>query len=299
MSHTGDVKRSGAERTVVLAALGLLAALCWAYLLLRIGRLAPLGAAAAGQAAPIPYHGADLARMFALWVVVIAAMMLPAAAPSVLLYARIRQEKHRDDEGERRGARAYEAAAKGAGQGAAPKTVRVHGEAPQRRHAHFATASYAGIGAFSAGYLIVWSACAAVATVAGWLLHDAGLLDETLAVAHPSAVALALAGAGVYQWTPAKHWYLDNCREPLAVLLTHWRRGAWGALRMGMADARYGMGCCWLLLAVVLPAGVLNLPVIGGLIALILAEKLLPGGHILACATGLGLVAWGTTLLFP
>lgn len=103
--------------------------------------------------------------------------------------------------------------------------------------------------------------------------EDAGLLDETLAVAHPSAVALALVAAGVYQWTPAKHWYLDNCREPLAVLLTHWHRGARGALRMGMADARYGMGCCWLLLAVMLPAGVPNLPVTGGLAALILAEK--------------------------
>lgn len=255
MSQTGDIKRPGAERTVVLAVLGLFAALCWACLLLRIGRLAPLGAAA-GKAVPVPYHAADLARMFALWAVVIAAMMLPAAAPSVLLYARIKRE--------RRGGWIYPAVA-----------------------------------AFSAGYLVVWSACAAAATVTDWLLHDAGLLDETLAVAHPSAVALALVGAGVYQWTPAKHWYLDNCREPLAVILTHWRRGARGALRMGMADARYGVGCCWLLLAVTVPAGVLNLPVIGGLIALILAEKMLPGGHVLACATGLGLVAWGTTLLFP
>lgn len=256
MSQISDVKHPGAERTIVLAVLGLLAALCWAYLLLRIGRLAPLGAGGAGKAAPIPYHAADLGRVFALWVAVIAAMMLPAAAPSVLLYARIKHE---------------------------------------RRDGWV----YAGIGAFSAGYLLVWSCCAAIATVAGWLLHDAGLLDETLAVAHPSAVALALVAAGVYQWTPAKHWYLDNCREPLAVILTHWHRGAWGALRMGMADARYGMGCCWLLLAVMLPAGVLNLPVTGGLVALILAEKLLPGGHIFACATGLGLVAWGTTLLFP
>jgi predicted metal-binding membrane protein len=52
-------------------------------------------------------------------------------------------------------------------------------------------------------------------------------------------------------------------------------------------------------MALVLPAGVFNLPVICCLIALILAEKLLPAGHLLACATGLGLVAWGTALLFP
>jgi predicted metal-binding membrane protein len=120
-----------------------------------------------------------------------------------------------------------------------------------------------------------------------------------MAIAHPTVGALALVAAGVYQWTPAKHVCLDNSRAPLAFVLTHWRRGAWGAFRMGVTDARYCTGCCWLLLALVLPAGVLNLPVIAGLIALILAEKLLPGGHVVACATGLGLVGLGTVLLFP
>ena len=47
------------------------------------------------------------------------------------------------------------------------------------------------------------------------------------------------------------------------------------------------------------PAGVPDLPVSASLIVLILAEKLLPGGHAVACATGLGLVGLGTVLLFP
>jgi len=152
---------------------------------------------------------------------------------------------------------------------------------------------------FMLGYLFVWTCCALAATLADWLLHDAGALDEAMAITNPTAGALALVAAGVYQWTPAKHVCLDNCRAPLAFVLTHWRRGMWGAFRMGVTDARYCTGCCWLLLALVLPAGVLNLPVIAGLIALILAEKLLPGGHLVACATGLGLVALGTKLLFP
>jgi hypothetical protein len=29
------------------------------------------------------------------------------------------------------------------------------------------------------------------------------------------------------------------------------------------------------------------------------AEKLLPGGHVVACATGLGFIGSGTVLLFP
>ena len=256
MSSAGGIGRNGSERTVVLTLLGLLAALCWAYLLVRVGRMAPIGLGAAGKTAPTPYHPADLVLLFALWAVVIAAMMLPATAPSVLLYARVKR---------------------------------------LRRERWV----YPGTLMFVLGCLGVWCCCALVGTLAGWILHDAGALDESMAISHPTAGALALVAAGVYQWTPAKHVCLDNCRTPLAFVLTHWRRGVWGAFRMGVADARYCMGCCWLLLALVLPAGVLNLPVICGLIALTLAEKLLPGGHLLACASGLGLVAWGTALLFP
>ena len=256
MSSAGGIGRSGSERTVVLTLLGLLAALCWAYLLVRVGRMAPIGLGAGGKTVPTPYHPADLVLLFALWTVVIAAMMLPATTPSVLLYARVKR---------------------------------------LRRERWV----YPGTLMFVLGCLGVWCCCALVGTLAGWILHDAGALDESMAISHPTAGALALVAAGVYQWTPAKHACLDNCRAPLAFVRTHWQRGAWGAFRMGAADARYCMGCCWLLLALVLPAGVLNLPVICGLIALILAEKLLPGGHVLACASGLGLVAWGTALLFP
>lgn len=256
MSRAGGIGRSGSERTVVLTMLGLLAALCWAYLLYRVGRMAPIGTGAPGKGVAAPYRVGDLGLLLALWVVVIAAMMLPAAAPSVLLYARVKRL--------RRGRWVY------------PGTL-----------------------VFVLGYLFVWCCCALAATLAAWVLHDAGALDESMAISHPVVGALALVAAGVYQWTPAKHVCLDNCRTPLAFVLTHWRRGAWGAFRMGVTDARYCTGCWWLLLALMLPAGVLNLPVLGGLIALILAEKLLPAGHLLACATGVGLVAWGTALLFP
>jgi predicted metal-binding membrane protein len=256
MSSAGGIGRSGSERTVVLTLLGLFAALCWAYLLYHVGRMAPIGTGAAGRTAASPYHATDLGMLFALWVVVIAAMMLPAAAPSVLLYARVKR---------------------------------------LRRERWI----YPGSLAFVLGNLFVWCCCALAATLADWILHDAGALDESMAISQPIVGALALVAVGVYQWTPAKHVCLDNCRTPLAFVLTHWRRGAWGAFRMGVTDARYCIGCCWLLMALVLPAGVFNLPVICCLIALILAEKLLPAGHLLACATGLGLVAWGTALLFP
>jgi len=262
MSGASGIGRFRTDRTILLALLGLLAALCWACLLFRVGRMAPLGTSlvggvdAASRIATAPYRPPDVLLLYGLWVVVIAATMLPAAAPSVLFYARVKRARRE-------------------------RWVYLHSLL------------------FILGYLYVWCCAAAVAALAGWLLHDAGALDETMAVSSPTAGALALVAAGVYQWTPGKHECLDNCREPLAFVITQWRRGAWGGFRMGVTDACFCTGCWWLMMALVLPAGVLNLPVIGGLIALILAEKLLPGGHILACATGLGLVAWGTALLFP
>jgi predicted metal-binding membrane protein len=254
MSYRSSIGRFRTDRTVLLALLGLLAGLCWAYLLFRVGRMAPVGTGMAVHAAPYRLH--EVLLLYALWVAVIAAMMLPAAAPSVLFYARVKRAR-------------------------------------RERWVYLHTLL------FILGYLYVWCCAAGVAALAGWLLHDAGALDETMAISFPTVGALALVAAGVYQWTPGKHECLDNCRDPLAFVLTQWRRGPWGAFRMGVTDACYCTGCCWLMMALVLPAGVLNLPVVGGLIALILAEKMLPGGHVLACATGLGLVAWGTALLFP
>jgi predicted metal-binding membrane protein len=245
---------TGVDRTVVLSLLGLAMALCWAVLLLHGGRVAPVGTGPAVHGAA--WQAADLALLFALWVAVIAAMMLPAAAPSVLLYARVKRLR-------------------------------------RERWVYLSTLL------FTLGCLSVWCCCALAASLAGWLLHDAGALDEAMAIPHPAAGPLALVAAGVYQWTPVKHACLEHCRAPLAFVRTQWRRGVPGAFRMGMADARYCTGCWWLLMTLLLPAGVLNLPVTGGVVVLVLAEKLLPGGHLLACATGLGLVAWGTALLFP
>src|SRR6478672_10342845 len=146
MSRAGGIGRSGAERTVVLTLLGLLAALCWAYLLYRVGRMAPIGTGAAGRTAATPYHAPDLVLLFALWVVVIAAMMLPAAAPSVLLYARVKR---------------------------------------LRRERWI----YPGTMMFVLGYLFVWCCCALAATLAGWQLHDAGALDESMAISNTTAGA--------------------------------------------------------------------------------------------------------------
>jgi predicted metal-binding membrane protein len=76
------------HRAITLAALAGLCLLAWAWLLLGAGVAAP-GAAMEGMAmAPPAWSPGHFALTFAMWWTMMAAMMLPAAAPMVLLYAR-------------------------------------------------------------------------------------------------------------------------------------------------------------------------------------------------------------------
>jgi predicted metal-binding membrane protein len=68
-----------------------------------------------------------------------------------------------------------------------------------------------------------------------------------------------LTAAGLFQLTPLKHTCLKHCRSPLGFLLTDWRDGAWGAFLTGLRHGSYCLGCCWLLMALLFVAGVMNL----------------------------------------
>jgi hypothetical protein len=47
--------------------------------------------------------------------------------------------------------------------------------------------------------------------------------------------------AGMYQFTPLKRMCLANCRNPLNFLVSHWRPGFAGAVRIGFAPVIVGM----------------------------------------------------------
>jgi predicted metal-binding membrane protein len=83
-------------------------------------------------------------------------------------------------------------------------------------------------------------------------------------------------GAGVYQFTPLKRACLRRCRSPLEFLAEHWREGNAGAFRMGLRHGAYCIGCCWAVMALLVPV-----------------EKLLPGGPVVGRVLGAGLIAWG------
>jgi predicted metal-binding membrane protein len=151
--------------------------------------------------------------------------------------------------------------------------------------------------AFLLGYLIIWTAFSFVGTLAQWWLHQVALVSA--AGASTSAVfgGSLLLGAGVFQLTPLKDACLSHCRSPVFFLVSAWRPGTWGALRMGIHHGAFCVGCCWALMLLMFVAGMMNLLWAAALMLLMLAEKALPLGRRLSHVAGMGFAAWGLYLL--
>lgn len=150
---------------------------------------------------------------------------------------------------------------------------------------------------FLLGYLLVWGGFSVVATLAQWGLHTAALLSPMMVSTSPMLGGLLLLAAGIFQWTPLKSTCLTQCRSPLGFLMTEWREGASGALLMGLRHGRYCVGCCWVLMALLFVAGVMNLLWVAAMAAFVLVEKVLPRGELVGRVVGGMLMLAGLVLL--
>ena len=79
------------DRVVVLATLGAVTLLAWTYLVLGAG--VPMDAAPMAMAAA-PWTPRYAGVMFVMWALMMVAMMLPGAAPMILLFAAISRRGH-------------------------------------------------------------------------------------------------------------------------------------------------------------------------------------------------------------
>jgi predicted metal-binding membrane protein len=150
---------------------------------------------------------------------------------------------------------------------------------------------------FLLGYLIVWTAFSAFAAVAQWTLHAQALLSPMMVSTSPILGGIILIVAGIFQWTPLKNACLTHCRTPLSFLLTDWREGKFGALLMGLKHGAYCTGCCWILMALLFVAGVMNLWWIALLAGFVLLEKIAPRRLLVGKVAGIFLVAWGVWMM--
>lgn len=152
-------------------------------------------------------------------------------------------------------------------------------------------------GIFLSGYLVVWTGFSALAAVAQWVLHARALLSPMMVSTSPMLGGGLLIAAGIFLWLPLKNTCLTQCRSPLGFLMTDWREGWWGAFVMGLKHGAYCTGCCWLRMALLFVAGVMNVWWIAILTVFVLVEKIVPQGLRVGKFAGTLLVAWGIWLL--
>jgi predicted metal-binding membrane protein len=258
------------DRIIVLVALSVLVAAAWAYLLSLAGSMNGQSAdmtamSAAGMAAMMapqlePWTLGHALFMSGMWAVMMVGMMTPSAAPMVLTYSMVARQA-------------------------------------ESRGTPFAAAAW-----FVLGYLLAWSIFALVATTGQWALERLTLLTPMMASAQAWFAGVLLVAAGIYQWTPLKNVCLEHCRAPLSFVQRHggFRPNPGASVRLGILHGAYCIGCCWALMALLFVGGVMNVLWIVALTILVLAEKLLPYGRVVARAAGLATFAAGIwTLVGP
>jgi predicted metal-binding membrane protein len=142
---------------------------------------------------------------------------------------------------------------------------------------------------FVCGYLLAWTAF-------GLLTY--GILAATgpLVARHPTAGRWIGAGAfllaGLQQLGPLKDICLRHCRSPMGQLVRYAGFRPWARdLRVGLHHGLYCVGCCWGLMIVLIPLGVMNIPAMAALAAVIFAEKLWRLGPAFSKTIGVAFLA--------
>jgi predicted metal-binding membrane protein len=236
------------------AGLALVTALCWLWI---VPMALDMYGAMTGPSAWMmraTWDGRYTALMWTMWAVMMAGMMLPSAAPLVLLYA-----------------------------GAARRTQ--------------GSRVTASLVALVAGYLAVWAAFSAAATLLQRVLSTSFVVTPMMEMATRRGAGIVLLIAGAYQFTPFKRACLTACRSPLSFIMAARGSGARAAIRLGAEHGAYCLGCCWALMLLLFAGGIMNLWVIAALTGLVLIEKMAPFGTYTVPVTGAILLGLGVSRL--
>ncbi|MCL1056853.1 DUF2182 domain-containing protein [Shewanella gelidimarina] len=162
----------------------------------------------------------------------------------------------------------------------------------QQRSAEFVSSNL-----FILGYLLLWSLYSLVITLIQWQLHQYSLMTPMMQSSNDIASGILLLAIGLYQVSPLKQRCLHYCRSPLNFLMSQWQEGKLGAISMGLKHGQYCVGCCWLLMALLLIVGVMHIGWILALSILVLLEKVLPWPKALNLGISVSCLVAGLYLL--
>ena len=277
MQPTGLERVLRRDRVIVGSALALIAICAWAYVLWLASNMnmtVPIDGTAGMAAMPgmemsgetigptigptlRSWSAADFLFMFLMWATMMVGMMIPSAAPMVLIYARV-------------------------GRHAAAQGLPFAGTAWFLGGYVLAWTGFAAVAssaqwALEALALMTPMAASASKLFGGFVLIVAGLYqwtplkDACLSQCQAPLVFIQRHGG--------------------------FRRNPGGAIEIGLRHGMYCIGCCWALMALLFVAGVMNIVWIAAIAAYVLLEKIVPAGRILARTMGLGLVVVGSGLI--
>jgi len=146
------------------------------------------------------------------------------------------------------------------------------------------------------GYFLVWTLFSLLATILQWGLQQITWLNPDMIITNKILGSIILIGAGLFQFTSLKQSCLRYCRTPVDFLHRHWKENKMGALKMGIENGAYCLGCCWVLMLLLFVCGIMNILWIALISAFVLIEKLLPSKWVSFIA-GAALIAYGIIVL--
>ena len=255
------------DRWITGAALAMLTTLAWAYMLWLAHGMASdpamsmpdmdmsgMGSMAADSA---PWGLARFAFVFFMWVVMMAGMMTPSAAPMVLLYARVGRQ----------------ATAQGT---------------------PFAGAGWF-LGGYLLAWTIFALAAAMAQWGLERAALLTPMMEQTSQVF--GGVVLIAAGIYQWSPLKHACLRQCQTPLLFIQRHGGFRRSAGGSLALGARHGLYCVGCCWALMSLLFVSGVMNVLWIAAISIFVLVEKLVPAARVIPRLAGAGFVASGAWLL--
>jgi predicted metal-binding membrane protein len=173
--------------------------------------------------------------------------------------------------------------------------ILMHGKIERHRQPH--KFPFFRVSLFFLGYVILWALFSLVFAFLQMGLQSADLLTPAMASKSSWLTGAVLIAAGLFQFSHLKQACLKQCRSPVTYLMTEWRNGRSGALFMGLKHGAHCVGCCWVIMALLFVAGVMNLFWMAAITAFVLIEKLAARGDYFGRIVGIGLIIWGILII--
>lgn len=245
------------DRVFILMSLALITLIAWIYLV-WLGTRMNMGDMDQMSGIDLaPWHTADFIFMFLMWLIMMVGMMIPSAAPMILIHAGVARQATRQ------------------GRIFAPTAWFAAGYL-------FAWAGFAVLAT-----LMQW-ALEQTALLSPMAASVSPVLGGALLIAVGVYQWTPLKNACLSQ---CQFPLLFIQRHG------GFRRDRAGALSLGLLHGAYCIGCCWGLMALLFVGGVMNLLWIAAIAIFVLAEKIIPTGILISRLGGLVFIAAGMAVM--